>query len=98
MIGAAAPEVVRLYKVITDPPQPQLPPGNVVVDPAHHSHDYWLRRVRPLEAFVSVMFLCLGGAFAVACGENSQLKCLWVGASLPAIVSAYSNRVPTPPS
>jgi hypothetical protein len=91
VLGAAAPEVVRLYKLITDAKPLQQLSSNIVVDPMR---DVWLRSPTKLEVCVSLAFLALGGAFAVAWGENSALKCLWVGGSLPAIVSAYTQQIP----
>jgi hypothetical protein len=43
---------------------------------------------------VSAAFLCLGGALAVAWGENKVWKCITVGASVPLIISgmAYGHK------
>ena len=74
-VGAAAPEVVRLFKIVSDPA------GSAP------------RISRPYFP-ISLVFIALGGAFAVAWGENNPLKCLWVGVSLPVIVSSLASQIP----
>ncbi len=43
---------------------------------------------------ISVFFLGMGGAFAVAWGEDNPFKCLWVGMSLPVIISTFMSQIP----
>lgn len=44
---------------------------------------------------VSILFVGLGGMFAVAWGEDNAMKCLWVGLSLPVIVSSLASQMPS---
>ncbi len=75
-IGATAPEVLRLYKIVTDRSSDSLP---------NFSKAYFL---------ISVLFIGLGGTFAVVWGETNPLKSLWVGISLPVIISTFGARTP----
>lgn len=40
------------------------------------------------------IFVALGGLFAVAWGDDNPWKCLWVGASLPVIISGLAIQAP----
>ena len=42
----------------------------------------------------TIAWALLGGAFAVAWGSDQPLKCLWVGVSLPTIISGLATQVP----
>jgi hypothetical protein len=44
---------------------------------------------------ISVMFIGLGGVLAVLWGEHHPLKCLWVGVSLPVIISSIASQIPS---
>lgn len=79
VVGASAPEVLRLYKIVTGRTAEPLP---------IFGRAYFL---------ISVVFLALGGALAVAWGENNPVKCVWIGASLPVIISTFAGRPPGPP-
>jgi hypothetical protein len=79
VVGAAAPEALRLYKIVTGRTSEPLP---------IFGRAYFL---------ISVVFLALGGAVAVAWGEENPVKCLWIGMSLPVIISTFAGRPPTPP-
>jgi hypothetical protein len=74
-LGATAPEVVRLYKLVTGQTAGILP---------HFSPPY---------VALSVMFVGAGGVLAVVWGENNPLKCLWVGVSLPVIISSVASQI-----
>ena len=76
-LGATAPEVVRLYKIVTGQTEGNLP---------HFSPHYFS---------ISVIFMGLGGLLAVVWGENNPLKCLWVGVSLPVIISSFASQIPS---
>ena len=78
-LGAAAPEIIRLYRIVTDP---GATPG------APHRFTFWYFSI-------SLVFLILGGAVAVAWGENNALKCIWVGASVPLIISSFASQIPS---
>jgi hypothetical protein len=41
---------------------------------------------------ISVAFVTLAGFWAVAWGDNNPLKCLYVGAALPSIVSFFARQ------
>jgi hypothetical protein len=75
-VGATAPELVRLYKVVTGQSQGKLPP------------------MGPADFGISGLFMALGGLLAVVWGENHALKCLWVGVSLPIIISSFAAQIP----
>jgi len=80
-VGAAAPEVIRLYKAFaSDVGQlPSLP---------HFSSVYLL---------VSLAFIVFGGLFACAWGDNHPMRCIYVGLSFPLIVSSSLKLPPPPP-
>jgi hypothetical protein len=44
--------------------------------------------------FIVPIFIALGGLFAVAWGDDNPLKCIWVGVSLPVIISTLANQMP----
>ena len=75
--GAAAPEVVRLYKIKIGVSSGTLPAFGA---------GYFL---------ISALFLILGGLVTVAWAENNALKCLWVGVSLPLIISTLASQFPS---
>lgn len=75
-VGAAAPEVLRLYKIVTNRSSEPLP---------QFGYPYFL---------ISLLFVAVGGVFAVAWGENNAFKCIWVGLSLPVIISSFGSRIP----
>jgi hypothetical protein len=75
-IGAAAPEIIRLYNIVTG-----RTPGNLPL-------------FGPQYFVVSLIFAVLGGLFAVVWGDNSPLKCLWVGVSLPVIICSLASQTP----
>jgi len=82
-IGAVAPEVVKLYNFVTA--------TTLNAEPL---------KLRLPKSYipVSLTFIAVGGAVAVAFGENSALKCMWVGVSLPAIVSSFVKQLPPVPT
>ena len=41
---------------------------------------------------IPVAFVTLAGFWAVAWGDNNPLKCLYVGAALPSIVSFFARQ------
>jgi hypothetical protein len=76
-LGATAPEVVRLYNIVTGQTEGSLP------------------RFGPPYFSISGLFIGLGGLLAVVWGENHPLKCLWVGVSLPVIISSVAAQLPS---
>ena len=44
----------------------------------------------------SLAFIAVGGLFAVAWNDDNPVKCLYIGASLPVIVSAWGQSPPPP--
>jgi hypothetical protein len=44
---------------------------------------------------ISAIFMGLGGLLAVVWGENNPLKCLWIGVSLPVIISSLASQIPS---
>jgi hypothetical protein len=75
-LGATAPEIIRLYKIVTGQTEGTLP------------------RFELRYFSISVLFVGLGGLLAVVWGENDPLKCLWVGVSLPVIISSFGAQMP----
>ena len=51
----------------------------------------------PFYIFATIFWIAIGGAFAVAWGEENPYKCIWVGASLPVIISGLAAQAPLPP-
>jgi hypothetical protein len=47
--------------------------------------------------FISVAFIIVAGLFAVAWQDNKPLKCIYIGLTLPAIISGWSATSPPPP-
>jgi hypothetical protein len=78
-VGAAALEVVRLYKVVTGAAAGIL-----------RAFTFWY-------FLISVLFIVLGGLFAVAWDDDHPVKCLYVGASVPIIISAWRQTPPPMP-
>ncbi len=76
-LGAAAPEILRLYNIFT---------GRNPGEPPRFGLGYFL---------ISVFFVSLGGAVAVAWGEHHPFKSFWVGLSLPVIISELAAQFPT---
>ena len=76
-LGAAVPEVVRLYKIVTGQTAGLLP---------HFGPHY---------VALSVMLIGLGGVLAVVWGDDNPLKCLWVGVSVPVIISSIAAHIPS---
>jgi len=74
-VGAAAPELLRLYNIVTGRTR----------EPLNFRRSYFL---------ISPAFLVMGGFFSVAWGEDPPFKCIWVGLSLPVIISAYGRKPP----
>lgn len=79
-IGAAAPEVVRLYNIVT-----ATGPHSGTKPTHQFSFTYFA---------VSSAFMGLGGALSIAWGDDNPLKCIWVGASVPVIVSSFAAQIP----
>lgn len=51
----------------------------------------------PVYIVATIIWAGVGGVFAVAWGDNHPLKCLWVGVSLPAIISGLATQFPKTP-
>ena len=49
----------------------------------------------PVYVAATVLFILLGGVFAIAWQDNNRLKCMYYGITFPAFVSAV---ITTPPS
>ena len=75
-VGGVAPEVARLYKIVTATNAGDLPPFGL------------------LYFSVSLLFVAMAGAFAIAWNDENPRKCLWVGASLPVIITTLVQQVP----
>ena len=76
-VGALAPEILRLYKIVTGTSSGNLP------------------QFGPSYILISLLFIGLGGVMAVVWGENNAFKCVWVGLSLPVIISSFGGRIPS---
>jgi hypothetical protein len=75
-VGAAAPEIVRLFKAYKEH------------ELVFSSHD-----LVP-GILVSVAFVCLGGVFASAWGDDYPIKCIYNGATFPLLLSAWFSSAP----
>ena len=69
MVGAAAVEGLRTYKIAT-------------LQPVLFHWPYVL---------LSITFVVLGGVFSVAWGDDHPLKSVYIGASLPVVLSAWAS-------
>jgi hypothetical protein len=76
-IGAAAPEVVRLFKAYKEH------------EAIFFSHDLLL------GIAISLAFVCFGGIFASAWGEDHPIKCIYNGATFPLLLSAWFSSAPS---
>jgi len=75
VLGAIAPEIVRIYRITTGVSKGRLPVFG------------------RLYFVTSVAYALLSGFIVLASGKTSPLECLWIGASIPAIIS-YLARQP----
>jgi hypothetical protein len=86
-IGALAPEICRRYNIIT-------------TGAPSSSAEYSIKRFFALLFYgigyvvVSLFFLALGGAIAVAWGDDSHFKCFMIGAGTPVMISFIINQLP----
>lgn len=72
-LGAAAPEIIRLYKI----------------------KDLKLTIRRPVQYFVcSLLYVLLGGCVAIALDAKSFYAALYIGISLPTLISTTSGKAP----
>jgi len=78
-LGALAPEGIRLHNAY-----PLLNPAAGTLIP-HLTAGY---------VSFSLLFIFIGGAFASAWGDNNPVKCLYVGATFPVILSAWGQTAP----
>ncbi len=75
VLGAVAPEIVRIYRIKTGVSKGKLPA---------FGYPYFL---------ISLAYAVLSGFIVLASGKTSPVECLWIGASIPAIIS-YLARQP----
>jgi hypothetical protein len=75
-LGAVAPEIVRIYRVITGASQGRLPV---------FGRRYFV---------ISIVFAVMSGLIVLASGKSSPFECLWIGVSVPAIISHLLRRNP----
>ena len=74
VLGAVAPEIVRIYRITTGVSKGRLP-------------------VFGLQYFsISVAYVLISGFIVLASGKTSPLECLWIGASVPVIISYVQPR------
>ena len=78
-LGAAAPEIVRLYQIVTKRVTEQ---GRLT--PLKFSRTYFI---------VSPLFFVVGGAVASGWGDNNAMKCFYLGVSLPFVVSSAAKII-----
>jgi multisubunit Na+/H+ antiporter MnhC subunit len=77
-LGAVAPEIIRLYKTVTNPAATPLTP----------------QKFSLTYIVVSLAFVALGGALAVAWNDETAIKCIAVGAATPLIISGFALKLP----
>ncbi len=51
-----------------------------------------------LYFIVLAVFVCAAGGFSIAWKPENRYKAIWIGASLPVLVSTLVQAVPAPPS
>lgn len=81
LVGTSALEILRLRNIIIASSSKRSSRSSR----SRFGRDYYI---------ISVLFVALGGAVAVAWGENNPIKCIWVGVSLPAIITSFASQVP----
>ena len=76
VLGAVAPEIVRIYRITTGVSKGRLP---------IFGRPYFV---------ISLAYAVLSGLIVLASGKTSPVECLWIGASIPAIISHVLARHP----